>query len=260
MPWDFKTSHMWPVGAPWDIKVWGWINWHSPPLSGANENSYMRGEMCSSPSNKSSFLWLLHISLSLALSLSLSLLSSLRPLTLSHWWAPGGMHICVAHFCLFSCLCANICTPSRNNKVDLHIPSCPIYLMQRDIYDILPTVTSGSITYLQCALSSEYPLMAHWIHACDLAAEDSIDFTPVFQFSLSSLVVHTATTFSHCRCLKGRRSHPPRAYSCESMASSFSSSVHCATHFSQINNFTRTFWKKWVSWRIQTVVQTNMLL
>lgn len=82
------------------------------------------------------------------ISLSLSLLSSLHPLTLSHCWVPDGMNMFVAHSCLFSCLRPNICTPSGNNKVDLHLPFCPIYLMQRNIYDNPPTVTSGSFYHL----------------------------------------------------------------------------------------------------------------
>lgn len=112
----------------------------------------MRGETCSG--NK--FLWLLHIFL------SLSLLSSLCPLTLSRRRMPGGMHICAAHFCLFSCLWANICTPSGDNKVDLYMSSCPIYFMQHDMTSFPQSPQALPITYLQCALSSEYPLMADW--------------------------------------------------------------------------------------------------
>lgn len=139
--------------------------------------------MCSS--NKSSFLWLLHISVSPAL----IILVPFDPLLLMSVMQDA--YLC-NNFCLFSSVCANICNPSGNNKVDQHMPSCPIYLMQCDIHDIFPTVTSAlPITYLQCALSPEYLLMADWTKARDLTAEQHIQqiFFSVTQFSPPSPTV-----------------------------------------------------------------------
>lgn len=68
-------------------------------------------------------------------------------LNFSHFWTPGGMHVCIEHLCLFGCLFANICPP-QGNEVDPLMPCFPIYLMWYDIKDIFPTVTSGSSYHL----------------------------------------------------------------------------------------------------------------
>lgn len=129
------------------------------------------------PSSKSSFLWCLHI--------SFSLLSALHPLTLSCWRVAGRMHICAAHFCLFSCLCANICTPSGHKKADLHMSSCPIYCIwfsvtYRTSFSQSPQALP--ITYLQCALSSEYPLMQTELRTVTLLQRIQQNSCPSFRF------------------------------------------------------------------------------
>lgn len=148
------------------------------------------------------FLWPLHI--------SLCVLSSPCPLTLSHWWEPSRAHTCAAHLCLFSCLRANIWTPTGNNKANLHMPSRPIYVWCNMTYrtSFPQSPQAFPITYLRCALSLEYPLMADWTQA---SAAVNLQqrrvykrfFVSVFKFSLSIRVVYPATTPSQCRC------HPP---------------------------------------------------
>lgn len=153
----------------------------------------MRGETCWS--NKSSFLWLLHISLSLALIICVPFDPLLQ---VSARW---DVYLC----CAFSCLCENICTPSGGNKVDLYVSSCPIYLMQHDIYDILSTVTSGPSYHLftMCTL--------FWISPngrlnCDLTAEESIQ--EILFFCLSVFLELTSSLHCHhCRCPEGIPSH-----------------------------------------------------
>lgn len=105
--------------------------------------------MCLRPSNKSSFI---HI--------SLSLLSSLCSLTLYALSVPDRMHICAAHLCLFSCLCAKHLHSKCKQQGR---PKCAVLSYISDAAWHIKHLSHSHlgalpITYLQCALSYEYPL------------------------------------------------------------------------------------------------------
>lgn len=175
------------------------------------------------------------------------LLSAVHPLTLSCWRAAGRMHICAAHFCLFSCLCANICTPSGNKKADLHMPSCPIYwcsVTYRTSFSQSPQALP--ITYLQCALSSEYPLMQTELRTVTLLHRIHVRLS-VFHELSNSLHRH-----QHLQLYRPQRQFialkwafsPLRTCLCESAVSSHSSSAHHSTQFIQIIDFTHVWFEK----------------
>lgn len=117
------------------------------------------------------------------------------------------------------------------------------------------------ITYLECPLSTEFPLMADWTQASTAVTLQQRRvckrfLVSFFHFSLSVLVVYTVTNPSDCRCSKGRQSYlnehsatpppPPPGNSLigESVVSSYSASAHPSTLFSQIIHFTHVWFKK----------------
>ena len=136
----------------------------------------MRSEMALEADQQ---VWLPMASTHLSLSLSLSLPLSYHSLTL---WPSPAERIFVLRICLFSCLCANICNLSGNNKVDLHMPPPILYIWCSVTYrtSFPQSPQALPITYLQYALSSVSPLMAVWAQACDLKAE--AEYTRVFFF------------------------------------------------------------------------------
>lgn len=151
-----------------------------------------------------------------------SLSLSYHALTL--WPSPAG-HIFVLCICLFSCLCANICNPSGNNKVDLHMPPPILYIWCSVTYrtSFPQSPQALPITYLQYALS-ESPLMAVWAQACDLKAEESIQefFLSVVLQLTGALQHHHRLPHTHGQTIAPKGAFSPPCTRCKSLVSSHS--------------------------------------